>query len=360
MFNFYQKPFGLDISDNSVKIVLLEGSIERPRLLSMAKTDLKLGVVKSGEIIKAKELEAVLDKLISNPQFGAIKTRNLIFSLPEMRIFTHLFKMEKNLKKNEEMQRIKSEASQSFPYPFEDLYLDYLHQNENEVLLVAVQKPIINDYLVVFKNCRIKPLIFETESESLVRSLAGQDQSQFLLIDIGADITYFYAFDKRELKLNVSLPVAGSSFTKKVSEKFNLSLKEAEMMKKEIGLNPEKEEGRVFLILQEKLQQIITKIREIDDYFCDLTGETIKKIILSGGSALISQLPSYLSENLEKEVLIGDPWQKVNIDFLKKKEYFEEAREIDPIIYSKALGSALRGLSGDYKKTGINLIKDIK
>jgi type IV pilus assembly protein PilM len=277
-----------------------------------------------------------------------------------MRIFTHLFKIDKNLKKNEEIQRIKSEASQSFPFPPEDLYLDYLYQKENEVLLVAVQKSIINDYLAVFKKCRIKSLVFETESESLSRSLVSEEEGQFLLVDIGADITYFHAFDNQELKLNFSLPIAGRIFTQRVSEKFDLSFKEAEKMKKEVGLNPEKEEGRVFLILQEKLQQIITKIREIDDYFRDLTDKTIKKIILSGGSALISNLSSYLSDNLDKEVLTGDPWQKVNIDLLKKKEYFKKALEIDPIIYSKAVGSALRGLSGDYKKTGINLIKDIK
>jgi len=82
----------------------------------------------------------------------------------------------------------------------------------------------------------------------------------------------------------------------------------------------------------------------------------IEKIILAGGSAALPHLPEYLAENLEKPVAIGDPWVKINIDILKKKEYFEKALEVNPVFYSTVIGSALRGLSKDPAKEGINLL----
>ncbi|MDO8504217.1 MAG: hypothetical protein Q7S60_06095, partial [bacterium] len=55
-------------------------------------------------------------------------------------------------------------------------------------------------------------------------------------------------------------------------------------------------------------------------------------------------------------VEIGDPWVRINIDILKKKEYFKEALEINPILYSTVVGAALLGLSKNPEKAGINLL----
>ena len=51
MFNFFQKKaFGLDISDYSIEIISLGGSIERPKLLAMGRTILEPGIVENGKI----------------------------------------------------------------------------------------------------------------------------------------------------------------------------------------------------------------------------------------------------------------------------------------------------------------------
>ena len=72
---------------------------------------------------------------------------------------------------------------------------------------------------------------------------------------------------------------------------------------------------------------------------------------------MLPHLPEYLSDNLEKEVTIGDPWQKINIDILKKKKYFKKALQVNPVLYSTVIGSALRGLAKNSQKAGINLLK---
>jgi len=357
---FFQKPFGLDIADTSIEIISLKGTLEKPKLLAMGRATLEPGIIENGKILKKEKLIKILSNLISSPQFGKIKKRGCIFSLPESKAFVHFFEISKGQKKEEKIQKIKSEVSQTFPYPLEELYYDFMIYPENEVLLVAASKNIVKDYLEVFKICQIKPVALEIESESLARALIEKKEEIILIADIGARTTNFGLFDGGQLKLSVSIPIAGNKFTQAISEKLKIPLSEAENLKVKNGLNPEAKEGRVFLILQQELRDIIEEIEKIGQYFRQKTGQKIEKIILAGGSAQLPYLPEYLTDNLGKKVEIGDPWAKINIDILKKKEYFKEALKINPILYATSIGLAQRGLLRDPKRTGINLIKNVK
>ncbi len=376
MFNFFQKPFGLDIADYSIEVISLGGSVEKSKLLAMGRGILEPGIIEDGKILNKENLKKELLNLISNPKFGKIKNRNCIFCLPESKVFLHFFEIPKGLKKEEKLQRIKTEANETFPHPLEELYYDFIIYPDGEALLVAAPKNIVDDYLDIFKACQIKPIALEVESESLARalitravakggkedlsSLTREKEGTVLIADIGTRTTNFGLFDKDRLRLSILIPVAGRKFTLAIAEKLKISFTEAENLKIKTGLNPEAEEGRVFLILQQELREIIEEVKKIEKYFQEKTGKQIEKIILTGGSAQLPYLPEYLSENLGKKVEIGDPWAKINIDILKKKEYLKEALKINPVVFSVSIGLALRGLIKDPKRTGINLIKEVK
>jgi type IV pilus assembly protein PilM len=348
-----QKPFGLSISDFSIELVSLSGTIENPKLLALGRKELTEGIVRDGKVLKKKELEILLRELISKPDFGKLKTKKFVFSMPESKIFVHsfsIFGFQKDI-----FELVKEKAKENFPYPLEELFFDY-ETKENEVLIVACPKEIVKDYLDIFSDCKISPLAIESESLSLGRALV-KNEKVVLILDVGSKFSNFILFDNGKLKLSISNPVAGLSFTKAISEKLKVPFEEAERLKREIGLNPAKKEGRIFLILQKEIQDLIDQTREIENYFFSKTSKKIEKIILTGGSAALPYFKEYLSENLSKEVLIGDPWEKIDIEILRKKEYFKEALKINPYFYSVAIGSALRGLEKDPSRSGINLLK---
>lgn len=368
MFNFFQKPFGLDVSDYSVEIISLAGTVEKPRLLAMAGTVLEPGVVDNGIILNKEKFKNSIENMIKNPDFGSIKTKKVIFSVPESKTFIHIFKLPQGLKKQEECEFIKSQAEKTFPFPLSELFFDFrildevfsseIGVKEKEVLMIATPKKIINGFLEALKNCKLQPLALSVESESLALALISNQESPVLIADIGNRTSNFSVFDKKGLRISVSFEIAGNSFTQVISEKLKISLKEAEFLKRKIGLNPQLKKGKILLILQKEIQAIIRQIREIENYFREKENKEIKKIILAGGSATLPNFSEYLSENLEKKVVIGDPWGKINIDILKNKKYFKKALQINPVLYSAAVGSALRGLNANLQKTGINLIKD--
>ncbi|MFQ6049722.1 MAG: type IV pilus assembly protein PilM [Candidatus Paceibacterales bacterium] len=364
MFNLFKKEaLGLDISDRSIEIISLGGTLENPQLLAVGRAVLEPGIVENGKLLDKEKLKDSLQNLIKNPKLGEIKTKKFIFSLPESRTFIHIVEFPEDLKKREELEFIESQASQTFPYSLKDLHLDFKtrkRDNLKEVLLVAAPKNIVDDYLEVFKSLKLHPFALETESESLGRSLIQDQKETTLIADIGMRTTNFSIFDEKELRLSVSIEIAGNRFTQSLAENLKISRGEAETLKKEVGLNPEPRGGRTFLILQKEVQGIIWEIREIEKYFQKKENKKIKKIILAGGSALLPRLSEYLTENLERPASIGNPWNKINIDIFQEEEYFKKILEINPILYATCIGSALRGLAKNPEKTGINLIKEIK
>jgi len=353
---FFEKPpFGLNFSDHSIEIVSLGESIEKPKLLAMSRVILEPGIVENGRILQEEELELILKNLIGKPQFGKINTNKFIFTLPESKTFIYFFELAENLDREKVEKEIESQVIHNFPFPLKDLYFDFTIKNR-EVTLIAAQRDTVDDFLSVFRRLQILPVALEAESLSLARSLIGAAQEIILIADIGARTTNFSFFDENRLKLSISIDSAGDKFSRALMEKLNISFQEAEESKKEIGLNPEREEGKVFLILQKEFQGIISEIKKIEEYFQKKTGKSLEKIILAGGSASILNLADYLADNLEKPVLIGDPWEKINISILKKKEYFEKALEVVPILYAPAIGSALLGLTTTPEKNTINLL----
>ena len=127
------KPFGLDISDYSLEMVSLEGSKENPEILALGRKILNPGIVEEGKILNKESFKMALEDLISHPQFGKIKTKKIIFSLPESKSFLHIFELPKGLKKNESPDFIKSQVCQIFPFSLEEIYFDY-QMKENFIL----------------------------------------------------------------------------------------------------------------------------------------------------------------------------------------------------------------------------------
>jgi type IV pilus assembly protein PilM len=339
----FEKPFGLDISQSSIKLVSLSGSLKKPKLLAM------------GKIFFEKDFKGALEKLIFSPPFGKLETKKFIFSLPEEKTFSHFFYLPENLKGTEILDFIKKEAERTFPFELKELYFDYLLDGK-EVILVAFQKEIVDFHLRIFEEMKLKPIAMESESLSLKRSLLENEKSFVLIFDFGQKFSNFIAFSRGKLKFSDSIEVGGEILTNSLAKNFGISFEKAEKMKRKIGLNPEKEEGKVFHVLQKEIQSIIFEIEKIEKFLKN----KIEKIILTGGGAALPFLKEYLSENLGCQVSISDPWNKIDIEILKKKEYFKEALKINPYSFSTAIGLALRGLEKNPKRSGINLIKELK
>ena len=85
------------------------------------------------------------------------------------------------------------------------------------------------------------------------------------------------------------------------------------------------------------LESIVDEIRYSLDLYTTQSKKRVEKIILSGGSAFLANLPQYLSKTLDMTVHIGDPWDRI----MYPTELKPVLKELSPRL-TVAVGLAMR------------------
>lgn len=343
MPKFFKKTiFGLDISDFSIEVLQLSS---KGKIKAFGRKTIEEGIVKDGFVINKKKLIEKIKEVIDQAD---IRENRVILSLPESKVFTHLFQLPKNLKERELKNALESEIRKTIPWEIEKIYWDYqivfpnLRNGCQAVFFAGTLKEIIDDYIEILDEIGLEPVAFEMESMALGRALLKEMKLKagIMIVDIGARTTNINIFDKNKVLIDsTTVFSAGNCFTESISKNLEISFKEAEKIKRNCGLDKKKGRARIAKILEKELQPIIKKIKEAIDYY----GQEIEEILLVGGSSRISKISNFLSLNLGSKVNIGiSPYANQ----LKRKS----------VLFNVVIGLALRGLEKNPQKSGINLL----
>jgi type IV pilus assembly protein PilM len=351
MLNFLtlkHKTFGFDISDLSLKIIKLKKERDFLGLASFAEASIKPGVIERGKIKDEKVLVKAIKEILNKVKGEKLNTKYVIASLPEEEAFLQVIQMpemgEEELKK-----AVQFEAENYIPLPIEKVYLDsqvvppvHNHLDHVDVLIAALPKKIVDSYLSVFQQAGLKPLAFEIESQAVSRALIknGLSPEPLLLVDLGACRTSLIIFSGYSLRFTSSLPISGQKFTELISKKLKINTEKAEKVKIEKGIEAPG--------LTASLDELAEQIKKYLEYHRTHSahehllpdGEKIEKIILCGGGANLKGLPDFLSQKLQVQVSLGNPWQNI------LPEPLQEVPELsyeESLKYTTALGLALRG-----------------
>jgi len=338
MGKFSKTGFGLDISDFSIEVLELSSKV---KVKTFSRITLEPGIIENGLILDKKKLTKKLKELVAKTK---IKTSQVVLSLPESKVFIHVFKVPKGLKKTNLKDAIAFEAPKVIPLNQEEIYWDCqtisspAKSAQQSVLYIAVFKNIIDTYIEVLTLAELKPVVFEIESLALARALLLELKpvNSLMIVDLGARTTNISIFGKnKQLRWSSTVSVAGKHFTQAIEEKLKKSTEQAEKLKRDKGLS---DKSIVKLILEKELKPIIEEIKNILDFY----NEPVDEIILSGGSAQIPEIVSYLSTKLEKKVSLG-------------KSVITKQLKGTSILYNTVIGLALKSRQGA-KKGEINLL----
>jgi len=360
---FYKKPqaFGLDISDSSIKVALIQKKGKNFELVSHNRTDILEGVIKDGEIKKGNELIELIKKSIAETKGKKIKTCYAVCSLPEQHSFIKIIQMPQ-MDIKELRAAIKWEIEANIPFPLEEVYVDWQiikpvknHLDHLDIVINAVHKSSIDKYLDVLRRAGIEPVVLETESLASIRSLIKDEFAPrpVLIIDLGFDRTSFNIFAGNSIRFTSSISISNNQMINKIAESLNINWNEARILKLKIGLDKEKDGGKVFNILLPVLTKLAEQIKDCISFYDQRSEHEhgysggVSKIILCGGGANLFGLPEYLSSWLKIPVVLGNPWinifpdkkGKINLDKLLNISYKEA------LGYTTVFGLALRGVN---------------
>lgn len=352
MFNLFKKSIlGLDLSELSFKIVRLESQGGNISLASFVEEGIPAGLVEAGEIKNEKEVVALLKKALKRIKGGIFhKSQQVVANLPVEKVFIRMVQLPK-MKKEELSQAIKWETEANIPLDADEVYLDWqivkpLSNNLDhlDVLIAAVPKNIVNGYLSLLNQVGLKAIALEPEAIALIRGLIREDELKpTMIVDLGETKTNFVIFSAGTFRFSFRISISGRLFVEAIMKKMNLDKEKAEQLKIEVGLDKDKEEGKVYQALEpivsDLSQQILDYIAFYHEHATHVHGPdgVIAQILLCGGDSLLNNLPSFLSQKTNLPVALGNPWinfpSVIPAKVISKKEALK---------FTIALGLALR------------------
>ncbi len=379
LFSSSSSYLGVDIDSHSIKIVELANDKGRPRLVTYGyfDHDLEKKFSDKDEAMR-KEAAAIILEICKKARTSS---KTVISGLPAFSVFSSVLTLPA-MSKKELGQAIKWEAKKVIPLSLDDMILHWdvlddkfggvaesgqtaqtqntglanqgggegqkagglLHISRNKdlkstkILLTAAPKDMVFRYIDIFKETGLTLLSLDTEQFAFIRSLIGRDISTIMVVDIDFAVTNISVIQGGIPFLNRSINVGGLTITKAVANSLNISLKRAEQFKYDIGLtHTENAPTDIPKTIEQAIAPIIDEIKYSMNLFKSQGKENIEKVILTGGSSLLANLPNYLSNTLSMKVFLGDPWARV----MYPEELKPALQEIGPR-FSVAIGLAMK------------------
>ena len=335
---------GVDIGDSSLKMVELKKKGKKIYLTNYAFSE-NVNDVKFTKIEDCAYLAKAINKIRNEAK---IKARRVTASLPTFAVFSSIITLTGVDKKNL-TNAVLEEAKKVIPLPLEEMKIDFRvipdsTVNKNtiksniRVFLTCSPRKIVHKYIDVFHQADLELSYLETETFSLVRSLIGNDKSTIMIVEVGANSTDISIVRESIPVLNRSLEICGNTITKNLMEKLEISFIQAEQFKIDLSLS-EKNNPELPLIVIKTISPIISEIKYMLDFYNMSNPGKVEKIILSGGSSLLTSLCKYLSDELNMQVIVGDPFNRV----LYSDELQPVINEVGPRL-AVAVGLALRDI----------------
>lgn len=337
---------GLDIGSKYVKAVQLKELKVGYQLERLGITSLQPELIVDGSILDSQRVVETIKDLISETNIKA-KDATIAVSGHSSVIIKRIALPQ--MSEEELVESIKFEAEQYIPFDIEDVNLDFqiLGQREDEgqmdVLVVAVKKDKINEYVSVVSEAGLNPVIVDVDAFALENmyeiNYEISENENIALVNIGASTININILNGGISVFTRDSSVGGNILTEALQREFTIPYDDAERLKYGETVEGISQED-VPPVLVAASEDIIAEISRSFDYFWGTTSQAgdIQEIILSGGCALVKDFAPLLSERAGINVNIMEPFRNIHIPDTFDKEYL---KSIEPII-TVATGLALR------------------
>ncbi len=347
---FFKKKdvIALDIGSSSIKLVKLNQAKKGWEMEKLGIAYLPPEAIVDGSIIDSMSITGAITSLIKE---NAIKVKDTVSSLTGHSVIIKKVSMPA-MTEEELSESIQWEAEQYIPFPMTDVNIDFQILGEDtegrgqmDVMLVAVKKEVINDYVNVIKEAGLNPVIIDVDSFALENMMelnyTFAPDENVAMVNIGASITSISIIAGGVTVFTRSIPMGGNQYTEEIQRNFNISFKEAEDIKlgKESGSMEPVELSSVMNAVSTNLTMEVK--RSVDFFLGGSPGVVINKILLSGGGAKTKGLAELMQESTAIPVEVVNPFIGVAYD---PKEFDEEyLKEMAPY-FGVAVGLATRRL----------------
>ncbi|MBE7515600.1 MAG: type IV pilus assembly protein PilM [Chloracidobacterium sp.] len=349
MFGKKKSVAGLDIGSSSIKMIELDGKPNSLNLVSLGFENLPGDTIIDGQIMEMNVVSDVISSVCVNNQVKAdqvvtgvsghsVIIKNIV--LPAM--------------SSEELEEsIDWHAEEHIPYDLADVSLDYQVTAETadstHVLIAACKRDRIDNIKQAIQLAGKQPVVIDVDTFALQNCYeANYDPTEddvVTLLNIGASTMNINIVKGTRSLFSRDITVGGSQFTDVLQRSLGLNFQQAEALKRGVNDAVDTVEEKSIEPLMSNVTEIVAmEIQKTFDFYRATTDDNetqVQKILISGGGSKLAGLAGELSQRLELQVEMLDPFRKINVD--TKKFDPEYLNEIMPEM-AVAVGLAIRGV----------------
>ncbi len=313
-----KRAFGLDIGSSAIKLVELGEKAGRYELNGFAMVDLPPDAISEGTI---KDPPTVVDAIEEAVGKARVKGNDAVIGISGHSLIMKKISLPKSTPKDL-AEAIPLEAEHHIPFAIDDVYLDYQVVGESqgedglmEVILVAVKKAKVDEYLAVVEGAGVNPVVVDVDAFALANQFEvnhpDRGQEAVALIDIGASVMKINVIRGGASIFARDIAFGGHNFTQAIARRLNIPWGQAEAAK--CGLKiPGVRWDDLVPTLEAVSWELLLEIKRSFDYFASLPeSERIDRIVLSGGCAKLQGIDAFLSANWKVPVEVVKPFQTV-------------------------------------------------
>lgn len=330
LFSGFQREshfLGVDVGTSSIKVAQLRKERERAILETYGEISLaSYGGVDVGRaaILNSGKLKEAISDITKEAK---VNIKNAVISISLRSSFLTIMKIPR-LSDDELKEAIPYEARKYIPIPISEVIVDWWvlppsgkemakssigsgSRDFVDVFLAAVPKDIVANLKSVFLEAGFEVASFEIESFPFARASLRRDLGTVLLIDFGAKSVKFTIADGGAVRVGHNFENGSQDISLMLSQSLGVNFERAEILKREVGLlyNPETKE------ISKIIGQVVDNINgEGERFLLDWKragGQTISKVIVGGGGAMLKNLNDSIIKKYGVEVETANPFSKV-------------------------------------------------
>ena len=343
----------VDIGTHSVKLAQISGSKNNFELMNFSIMPLKEGCIVDGVIQQPDEVVDTLEKMI---KVEKIDTKYAVASIAGEAVIIKKIRVPL-MTEDELAENIKKEAEQYIPFDIDDVSIDFQILNTKdsgsdedqkegtmEILLVAVQRDIIDSRIDILYDAGLRPAIIDLDVFAMVNAfelgadLNAREQEAIAVIDLGESFTHLNIMQSGLTAYTRDIPFGGSQCTSKLMSKFDLPYKKIAKLKLGV-IPPEIKSEDVVEVIVKSFDKILNEVQKSFEFFSTTSNNQVDRVLLTGGGALINGVDGLFSHHLETPVEILNPMKAIKVN---KRKFDQDAIEAMGPLSTVAIGLAAR------------------
>jgi type IV pilus assembly protein PilM len=381
-----QRPIGLDIGHNSIKMIQLVVDGGHIKILAADKVYIDPNINGDAEQRKSFVVSAVGQILAE----GNFHGRNVVSCLPNEKLKITSLRLDET-EPEQIRQVLKKEAAQRFGLDSDNDAFDYMlagsvsqgDETKNEVILFAVDNETIRNHIEMLEQSQLKPVAIDTVPcalfRSFDRSLRRQEdrENTAVFVDLGYQFTTVVFGRGGQISFIKQIPIGGENFNRQIAAKLGVTASEAHALRdglrtensrevqddlcaneqdvnkqndQAIASQPQRKEISLDASTRQVMIDAISTVaeelaREISlcfrYYTVTFRGKRVEQAFFAGGEAYENILLNVLGRHLAVEIKVAQPLK--GLDLSSEKINFDSDRRGLLCEWAVAVGLGLKG-----------------